>query len=48
MPEPNLIYLQFLLLVTCSLFGNAVKYPNEIEETPTVICEKDQIVVKVS
>ncbi|KAF8363561.1 cutl-5 [Pristionchus pacificus] len=37
----------FLLLVTCSLFGNAVKYPNEIEETPTVICEKDQIVVKI-
>ncbi|GMR39638.1 hypothetical protein PMAYCL1PPCAC_09833, partial [Pristionchus mayeri] len=35
------------ILAISALVGHAVKYPNEIEETPTVICKKDQIVIKI-
>ncbi|GMS87165.1 hypothetical protein PENTCL1PPCAC_9340 [Pristionchus entomophagus] len=37
----------WLVLAFFSGLGSAVKYPNEIEETPTVVCEKDRIVVKI-
>ncbi|GMT15481.1 hypothetical protein PFISCL1PPCAC_6778, partial [Pristionchus fissidentatus] len=36
-----------VVLVHFCLLAAATKYPNEIEETPSVICEKDKIIVKI-
>lgn len=49
--DQTLLKFQMLLTTVAALlwtFAAAAKYPNEIMDTPLVLCEPERIVIKVS